>query len=119
MSTILVVDDEPDLRFLLRRILTRAGYQVAEAGNGAVALEEVRRVRPDLVVTDMMMPVMAGPELIQRLRADPCTASIPILSVSSDWQLAVDADAALGKPYERAELLEIAERLLKEGRDGQ
>jgi CheY-like chemotaxis protein len=119
LSTILVVDDEPDLRFLLRRILTRAGYQVTEAGNGAVALEEVRRFRPDLVVTDLMMPVMGGLELIDRLRSDPGTCTIPILSVSSDWQLAVDADAALPKPYERTELLDAAERLLKGRHDGQ
>jgi CheY-like chemotaxis protein len=118
LSTILVVDDEPDLRFLLRRILTRAGYQVTEAGNGAAALEEVRKIRPDLVMTDMKMPVMGGVELIRHLRADPGTATIPILSVSSDWQLAVGADAYLPKPYERADLLETTERLLKERRDG-
>lgn len=119
MGTILVVDDEPDLRFLMRRILTGAGHQVVEAGNGEVALDAVRKAPPDLVVTDMMMPVMDGVELIRRLRADPATVSIPILSVSSHWYLAVDADAALAKPYERADLVATAERLLREGRDEQ
>ncbi|GAA4953538.1 response regulator [Actinoplanes utahensis] len=119
MGTILVVDDEPDLRFLMRRILTRAGHQVVEAGNGAIALDTVRQTRPDLVVTDVMMPVMGGVEFMRRLRSDPATATIPILSVSSDWQLAVDADAALAKPWERADLVAAAERLLREGRDGQ
>ncbi|GIF16249.1 response regulator [Actinoplanes teichomyceticus] len=118
MATILVVDDEPDLRFLMRRIFTRAGHQVVEAGNGAAALDAVRQARPDLVVTDVMMPVMDGVELIRRLRADPATMTIPILSVSSDWHLAVHADAALAKPYERAQLVAAAERLLSEGRDG-
>lgn len=117
MGTILVVDDEPDLRYILHRIFTRAGHDVTEAGNGAAALEAVRQVRPDLVVTDMMMPVMGGVELIRRLRADPATSAIPILSVSADWQLAVEADAALAKPYQRAELLDAADRLLREGRD--
>lgn len=114
-----MVDDEPDLRYLLRRIFTRAGHEVTEAGNGAVAWETARVVRPELVVTDIMMPVMDGVELIRRLRGDPTTAPIPILSVSADWQLAVDADAALAKPYKRAELLEVADRLLREGRKPQ
>ncbi|GAA4607759.1 two-component system chemotaxis response regulator CheY [Actinoplanes octamycinicus] len=117
MGTILAVDDEPDLRFLMRRILTRAGHQVVEAGNGAIALDVLRKTRPDLVVTDVMMPVMDGIELIDRLRADPATATIPILAVSSHWHLAAGADAALGKPYDRADLVAAAERLLREGRD--
>ncbi|WP_306206371.1 response regulator [Actinoplanes sp. RD1] len=117
MSTILVVDDEPDLRFILRRFFARAGHEVTEASDGAAALEAVAHRRPDLVVTDMMMPVMGGAELIRRLRADPATVSIPILSVSADWQVAEGADAALGKPYQRAELVAVAERLLQEGRE--
>ncbi|MEV8506814.1 response regulator [Actinoplanes sp. NPDC051475] len=116
VGSILVVDDEPDLRFILRRIFTRAGHEVTEAGDGAAALASVGKSPPDLVVTDMMMPVMGGVELLRRLRADPATAAIPVLSVSGDWQLAVDADAALAKPYQRAEILAVAERLLREGR---
>ena len=101
---------------MLRRIFTRAGYDVTEAGDGAAALASVHESAPDLVVTDIMMPVMDGIELIRRLRTDLVTAAIPILSVSGDWQLAVDADAALAKPYQRAELLAVAEGLLQEGR---
>jgi len=78
----LVVDDEPDLRFILRRIFEKAGHEVIDAGDGAAALECVRRSRPELVVMDMMMPVMNGQELIRRLRADPATAQIAILAVS-------------------------------------
>jgi CheY-like chemotaxis protein len=116
VGRVLVVDDEPDLRFMLRRIFTQAGHEVTEAGNGAVALAAARQSPPDLVVTDIMMPVMGGVELIRALRADPVTASIPILSVSGDWRLAVDADAAVAKPYLCAELLAVAEGLLQEGR---
>jgi CheY-like chemotaxis protein len=116
VGRILVVDDEPDLLFMLRRVFTRAGHEVTEADNGAAALAAVRQSPPDLVVTDIMMPVMSGVELIRALRADPATAAIPILSVSGDWQLAVDADAALAKPYQHAELLEVAESLLQKGR---
>ncbi len=111
-----MVDDEPDLRFMLRRVFTRAGHEVTEAGNGAAALAAVQQSPPDLVVTDIMMPVMDGVQLIRALRADPVTAAIPILSVSGDWQLAADADAALAKPYQSAELLAVAEGLLQEGR---
>ncbi|MFB9317362.1 response regulator [Cryptosporangium minutisporangium] len=116
---ILVVDDEPDLRYLLRLFFTRAGHQVAEAGNGATALASVHEAPPDLVVTDMMMPVMGGVELIRRLHDDPATAAIPILAVSGDWQLAADADAVLAKPYRRAELLAAVDGLLQKGREGQ
>ncbi|MEU8238539.1 response regulator [Actinoplanes missouriensis] len=116
MGRILVVDDEPDLRFLLHRFFERAGHEVTEAGDGADALAAVRQSYPDLVVTDMMMPVMSGVELIHHLRADPATAKIPVMAVSADCHLAVGADVALGKPYQRAALLEAAERLLREGR---
>ncbi|WP_433789700.1 response regulator [Actinoplanes sp. CA-252034] len=111
-----MVEDEPDLRFMLRRVFTRAGHEVTECGDGAAALASVHELPPDLVVTDIMMPEMDGVELIRALRADPVTAAIPILSVSGDWQLAVGADAALAKPYQYKEILAVAEGLLREGR---
>lgn len=113
-----MTDDEPDLRFLLRRVFSRAGHDVTEAGDGATALASVHESPPDLVVTDMMMPVMGGAELISRLRADPATAAIPVLAVSGDVHLAVGADRLLAKPYQSAELLAVAESLLREGRGG-
>jgi CheY-like chemotaxis protein len=109
---ILVVDDEPDLRYILRRILERADHEVVDAGHGAAALEVVRRSRLDLIITDMMMPVMGGAELIRQLRADPETARIPILAATSDVQLATGADAVLSKPYRSADLLAAADALL-------
>jgi CheY-like chemotaxis protein len=112
LSTILVVDDEPDLRFILRRILERAGHEVVEAGHGAAALESVRGSRPDLVVTDIMMPVMDGVELVRRLRADPATARIPILVVSGDSLHPVAADAVLPKPYHPDQVIAAANALL-------
>jgi CheY-like chemotaxis protein len=109
---ILVVDDEPDLRFLLRRVFERAGHEVADAVNGAAALEALHRSRPDLVVTDMMMPVMGGAELIRRLRADLGTAQIPILAVTGDAHLASGADTVLHKPWKSQQLLAAAAALL-------
>jgi CheY-like chemotaxis protein len=116
VSRILVVDDEPDQRFLLRRIFERAGHDVSDATDGAAALRAVRESAPDLVVTDVMMPVMDGVELIQCLRGDPETAHIPILAASGDTHLAGGADAVVLKPYESRHLLAVAETLLKEGR---
>lgn len=116
MTRVLVVDDEPDLRFLLRRVFERSGREVDEARDGAAALRQVRQFAPDLLVTDMAMPVMNGAELIWRLRADAATASMPILAVTGNPELAVGADAVLAKPYECIELIAVAEALLKEGR---
>lgn len=117
MQTILVVDDESNMRFLVRMILESAGYTVLEAPHGAAALERTKESRPDLVVTDLMMPVMGGRELVERLRADPETAAIPIVVLSSNSSsIATTADAVLGKPFEPDSLLEAARSLA--GRDG-
>jgi CheY-like chemotaxis protein len=112
VARILVVDDEPDLRFILRRIFEKAGHEVADARHGAEALECVRRSPPELVVTDMMMPVMNGHELIRRLRADPSTAQIAILAVTGTGELAGDADVLLDKPYRSEQILAAANSLL-------
>ena len=112
MFRILVVDDEPDLRYLLRRVFERAGHEVADFGNGATALAAAHRSPPDLVVTDMMMPVMGGAELIRRLRADPITARIPILAVTGDSHLAGGAEAVLAKPWTSQQLLAATTALM-------
>jgi CheY-like chemotaxis protein len=112
VGRILVVDDEPDLRFVLRYFFERAGHEVFEAGHGAAALESVHRSPPDLVVTDMMMPVMGGAELIRRLRADPATAQVWILAVTGDPHLADGADAVVAKPFRRTEILAAVSALL-------
>ncbi len=110
---ILVVDDEPDLRFMIRLMLENAGHDVVEVGHGRDALQSVHELPPDLVITDIMMPVMGGLELIEHLRADPATADIPILVVSGNSELAVTVDAVLAKPFEREELVQIASALVK------
>lgn len=109
---ILIVDDESNMRFLIRMILESAGYDVVEAPHGAAALEQVRKSPPDLVVTDLMMPVMTGRELVERLRADPVTAGIPIVVISANPRAAVEAaDAVLGKPFDPDALLEATRSL--------
>ena len=119
MARILVVDDEPAQRFALRRILERAGHEVIDAGDGAAALQAVHESPPDLIVTDMMMPVMGGNDLIKRLRGEPATAGIPILAASGDPHLAIGADAVVAKPYKWEQLTKVAEGLLRKGRGTQ
>lgn len=104
------------MRFLVRVTLESAGYEVVEAHNGAAALERAKESRPDLVVTDLMMPVMNGRELIDRLRSDPETGSIPILILSANSSLRIGgADAALAKPFAPDALLENVRTLSPEG----
>lgn len=117
MSRILVVDDEPDERFLLRRMFEREGHEVLDASDGAAALAMVRESAPDLIVTDMMMPVMGGAELIRRLRSDPATAGIPILASTGDPGLAGSADVVISKSLPLEDLSAAVKACLKEGRD--
>jgi len=114
VARILIVDDEPDIRFMMRLILEGAGYQVTEARHGIAGLKSVKARRPVLVITDVMMPTMDGLELIERLRSDPKTAAIPILVVSGNSDLATAADARLRKPFTRRELLHAAALLIRE-----
>jgi CheY-like chemotaxis protein len=116
VARILVVDDESDQRFLLRRIFERAGHEVSDAGDGAAALRAVRESAPDLVVTDVMMPIMDGVEFIRCLRGDPTTAHLPVLAATGDPKLAGAADAVVSKPYDWRHLVAVADALLKEGR---
>ncbi len=112
-----MVDDEPDLRFLLRDILESAGHEVVEAGNGVAALDRVAEQLPDLVVTDVMMPVMNGAELIRRLRTDPVAAGVPIVCVSGNVELSAGADAAVAKPFRAQDVLEAVDELVATGSD--
>jgi len=114
MATILIVDDESDILFLLKMTLEAAGYAVLEAENGAVALEHVARVRPDLVVTDLMMPVMDGRELITRLRSAPVTSDVPVILVSANPNGEAGAQAVLRKPFRQEDLIARVRALLGE-----
>jgi CheY-like chemotaxis protein len=114
MRTILVVDDDSSMRFLLKMLFESAGYEVVEAQHGAAALERLKEARPSLVVTDLMMPVMDGIQLIERLRSDPEMQSIPILATTAQLaKVAEPADAVLTKPFDPDKFLEIARSLVE------
>jgi CheY-like chemotaxis protein len=114
---ILVVDDNPSMRDLLRLILEGNGYEVSEAPHGWSAIAQMQASLPDLVMTDMMMPIMDGEKLVRRLRSNSRTACVPILVLSANpnaREIASNADAVLGKPFNRASLLETVGSLLGE-----
>lgn len=111
MALILAVDDEPDVLFLLRVIFERAGHRVIEAPHGLAALEALQQQRPDVIVTDLMMPVMDGHEFLENLKADPNTASIPVLMLTANPNGAVGADVVMRKPFSNSEIVERVESL--------
>lgn len=109
---VLVADDEQEIRLLLRKILQKAGHQVTEAGDGETALRKVRELPPDVVLLDVMMPRMDGIEVCGRLKADPVTAALPVLIVTSlsareDRLRGIEAgaDDFLNKPVDKEEIL--------------
>ena len=108
---VLVVDDEPDLLELVRVNLAQAGYEVDTAQDGAAALERVGRAKPDLLVLDLMLPSIPGTEVCRRLRADPETASLPIIMLTARADevdrvvgLELGADDYVTKPFSPREL---------------
>ena len=80
---ILIVDDEDEIRTVLRLTLTRAGYDVREAEDGESALESIQDNLPDLILLDVLMPGMDGFEVCRRIRGGTETAHIPILMLSA------------------------------------
>ena len=81
-QSVLIVDDEPMARTLLRLMLVRAGFHVSEAEDGYDALEKVRKNQPDVVLLDVMMPGMDGFTVCEKLRNEAATAELPIIMLS-------------------------------------
>ena len=106
MSTVLIVDDDLETRLLLRLILETEGYAVVEASHGEEALGFIGpNSLPDIIDTDLVMPVLNGVKLIERLRSEPRTATIPIVVVSSNsdaeqtLQTSGRVEAVVRKPF--------------------
>ena len=115
--TILLVDDEPDVVLIIRGRLATWGYQVVTAANGQEALDTVNQHPLDLILLDLKMPLMDGPEVCRRLKADPRFSKIPIILITSSSQEAVteelsstQADDCVIKPFEPEELLAKIEK---------
>lgn len=119
MQKILIVEDNANNLDMLSRRLTRRGYQVVVAVDGADGVARARSERPALILMDMSLPVIDGWEATRRLKADPETAAIPIIALTahamlSDRDKALDAgcDGYETKPVELSRLLELMEKLL-------
>ena len=123
-ATILVVDDSPTETRIFTSTLTKAGYEVATATNGEEAIEAAHRIRPDLILMDVIMPVLNGYQATRQLRKDPETADIPIIMVTTKdmqtdrtWGLRQGATDYMVKPVDRQLLLERIRALLDDGAD--
>ena len=80
---ILVVEDQPDNRQIIRDMLAPTGYEITEVENGEDALAAIAKQRPDPILMDIQLPVMDGYEATRRIKADPALRSIPIIAVTS------------------------------------
>lgn len=119
MSRILIVEDDEDVRALIGHKLRRAGFDVAEAGDGEEGLAAARASRPDLIVLDWMMPKLTGIQVCAQIRSDtelpqPRILLLTAKSQDSDIALAMatGADAYLIKPFRANDLLEQVTALL-------
>ena len=118
-ATILVVDDDPVILQLLQVNFEMEGFAVITAADGQEGVDRTRAERPDVIVSDVMMPRKSGLELVAELKADPDTATIPVLLLTAKAQqsdiadgLEKGADDYVTKPFEPLELVDRVNRLL-------
>ncbi len=117
---VLIVDDDPDIRKVVRMRLISNGYQVVEAEDGVQAIKMVNQHNPDLMIIDYMMPNMDGIETVKRMRASLATASMPIIMLTSRQDtesevkgLEIGADDYVTKPFDHVKLLTRVKLLLQ------
>lgn len=119
---IVVVEDDEVARELMRMALARRGYEVGTAEDGVRGYEEILRLRPDLIITDISMPAADGVHLVRRVRDTPEVAGIPILITTgfgtgnATFALGQGADAYEPKPINPESFLATVARLLEQGR---
>jgi signal transduction histidine kinase/DNA-binding response OmpR family regulator len=122
---VLVVDDDPSIRAICREVLEQSGYLVRDAGSADAALAEARRFRPDLILLDVMMPVIDGFRTAEHLRADPATGMTPLIFLSAKGETAdkvrafrSGAEDYIVKPFDSAELVaRVAKALERQARE--
>jgi two-component system response regulator VicR len=126
LRKVVCVEDEPEMIDLIQLILNRKGFEVIGANGGIKGLETIRRVKPDLVLLDLMMPEMDGWQVYQQLKADESTAEIPVIVVTAKAQ---NIDKVLGlhiakvddyisKPFSLQELVDRVDKVLKQREAG-
>lgn len=117
---VVIVEDEPHIVLSLEFLLQREGYEAASAADGEEGLALVKRLRPDVVLLDIMMPKRNGYQVCQAIKSDPDLASIPIIMLSAKGQeveilkgLELGAAAYVAKPFGNAEVLEAIRAVLE------
>jgi two-component system alkaline phosphatase synthesis response regulator PhoP len=119
VKTILIVEDEQAIAEMLAAILAEVDYRVVLAGDGQEALSRLETTSPDLILSDIMMPIMDGRTLCRRLRAHPTYRSIPIVLMSAAYDSVSRSDgsptAFLRKPFGLQELLTTVSNIIGEG----
>lgn len=116
---VLLIEDEPNIAEAIRFVMARDGWQVSVLADGAGAVAAVARLRPDLVILDLMLPGMSGLEIVALLRADPATQGLPVMMLTAKG-LGRDRDAAtragvslfMTKPFANAEVVAQARALV-------
>ena len=119
MTKVVIAEDEPDIRDLIRFTLQFAGYEVFAAGNGEEGYELAKREKPDLVMMDVRMPKMTGYEACRKIKADPELQHIPVIFLSAKGQdaeiqsgLDAGAEEYLLKPFAPDQLTERVRAVL-------
>ncbi len=119
MTRVLIADDEPHIRRLVSFSLVKHGYEVIEACDGGEAYERARTESPDLILLDVMMPVMTGYDVLNKLKADPSTENIPVIMLSAKSQqtevaegLARGAHEYICKPFTPKDLVQRVGEIL-------
>ena len=119
MTDILIVEDEPAILDSLSFILGRNGWSVAVARDGEMALETARRLKPKLLLLDIMLPKKSGLDVLKEIRAHPATKDMAVVVLTArgqqyDRELAAElnADGFITKPYSNVEVVEEVRRML-------
>ncbi len=122
MPKVLLVEDDASVRRLLEFTLQQEGYDVCIASNGKQSLEVAQSEQPDVIVMDVMMPIMGGFEATLRLKEIPTTSHIPILvltakgqSADREYSMMAGADDYLAKPAEPSEIVAHVRKLMEQG----
>lgn len=113
MKSILIVDDEPSIAQILAEFFSGEGFEVLVAGHGLEALEHLANTRPNLVLLDVMMPLLDGPGTLRRLQEDPALRSIPVVMMSAARPPA-DLEGFsyfVEKPFDMDRILDLVQRL--------
>ena len=119
MITVLVVEDMPSERDLISSYLREGGYNVIHANSGKEALKKTAEQKPDIVVTDVIMPGMSGFELCRSLKRNPATQNLPVVACTSKnqeldrlWGLKQGVDVYITKPFTREQIIRAVKSLV-------